>query len=179
MNKKVVNFDSLESNQSQIIKIDQKIDQLTTNQLSKYKSLLYQKKILLFQKNFIADEALISFSKAFGRAVPFIDKDFLHPVHQEISISSNAEQGYKEATGSKVEYWHSDSSFLETPLSITLLYGKHTPKKGGGTEFVNMIDLWRCLPQSIKKKSKVNTLSMMVRLCKQLYPSMLDLPCRR
>ena len=50
------------------------------------------------------------------------------------------------------EGWHSDWSFLETPPSATMLYGRVIPPLGGDTLYANQIAAYDALDDSMKER---------------------------
>jgi taurine dioxygenase len=48
--------------------------------------------------------------------------------------------------------WHSDSSYLAAPPSLTLLYAETVPERGGDTLFANMYAAYDALPDDVKRR---------------------------
>ena len=57
-----------------------------------------------------------------------------------------------ETTPLFAEGWHSDWSFLETPPSATMLYGRVIPPHGGDTLYANQIAAYEALDDAMKEQ---------------------------
>ena len=57
-----------------------------------------------------------------------------------------------ETTPLFAEGWHSDWSFLETPPSATMLYGREIPPHGGDTLYANQIAAYEGLDDAMKDR---------------------------
>lgn len=57
-----------------------------------------------------------------------------------------------ETTPLFAEGWHSDWSFLETPPSATMLYGREIPPHGGDTLYANQIAAYDALDDAMKER---------------------------
>lgn len=57
-----------------------------------------------------------------------------------------------ETTPLFAEGWHSDWSFLETPPSATMLYGREIPPHGGDTLYANQIAAYEGLDDATKER---------------------------
>ncbi len=57
-----------------------------------------------------------------------------------------------ETTPLFAEGWHSDWSFLDTPPSATMLYGREIPPHGGDTLYANQIAAYDALEDSMKER---------------------------
>ena len=57
-----------------------------------------------------------------------------------------------ETTPLFAEGWHSDWSFLDTPPSATMLYGREIPAHGGDTLYANQIAAYEALDDAMKER---------------------------
>ena len=57
-----------------------------------------------------------------------------------------------ETTPLFAEGWHSDWSFLDTPPSATMLYGREIPPHGGDTLYANQIAAYEALDDAMKER---------------------------
>ncbi len=116
---------------------------------------LYKNRILILKNQTMNEKAYIHFSKQIGNPVLFVDPEYQHPDYPEIFVVSNVRTTQKKMGKDRVGYyWHSDSSFLNTPLPITMLYAQCVPDRGGETAFVNMHEVYASLPEKIKIELK-------------------------
>ena len=73
-------------------------------------------------------------------------------VPDEITIVSNitdAEGKPIGALGNGEAYWHTDSSFTETPISASLLHAVEVTEQGGETAFLNMYRAYEEMPAGL------------------------------
>lgn len=82
-------------------------------------------------------------------------KYYTDEVPDEITIVSNivdAEGKPLGALGSDEAFWHTDSSFTETPISASLLHGVEVTEQGGETSFLNMYRAYEELPAALASR---------------------------
>ena len=73
-------------------------------------------------------------------------------VPDEITIISNiveADGTPRGALGNDEAYWHTDSSFTETPISASLLHAIEVTEDGGETAFLNMYRAYDDMPPDL------------------------------
>ena len=76
-------------------------------------------------------------------------KYYPNEVPDEITIISNiieADGTPRGALGDGEAYWHTDSSFTETPISASLLHAIEVTEEGGETAFLNMYKAYEEMP---------------------------------
>lgn len=123
--------------------------------VGKIKDLLYTNKIVIFKDQTLDEQQFCDFSRALGDPVPYLQKNYHHPNHPLIFVSSNV----KEKDGKQIGvartggYWHSDTSFLEEPIPLTLLYPQLVPKESRRTTlFIDLEHACRALPPTLRKR---------------------------
>jgi len=83
-------------------------------------------------------------------------RDYLpDEVPDEITIISNivgADGKPVGALGDGEAYWHTDSSFTETPISASLLHAIEVTEQGGETAFLNMYRAYEEMPAALAAK---------------------------
>jgi len=83
-------------------------------------------------------------------------RDYLpDEVPDEITIISNivgADGKPVGALGDGEAYWHTDSSFTETPISASLLHAIEVTAQGGETAFLNMYQAYEDVPAALAAK---------------------------
>ena len=128
------------------------LPELSSGELQELKNLLYQYKFLLIKGQTMTPREYIQFAKTLGDPIPFVDANYRHPEFPEIFVVSNVKQDGKKIGMDRVGYyWHSDSSFLKTPLPITMLFAQQVPNEGGETAFIDMQAVYQSLPQELKE----------------------------
>lgn len=104
------------------------------------------------------DAALMAFTRQFGDleyspSTEITDKfGAFDSVPPEITVISNIkEQGRPIGTlGAGEAFWHTDSSFIETPPAGSFLYAIELPPEGGNTQFCNMYRAYEELPADLR-----------------------------
>lgn len=128
---------------------------INKSQADAIKNLLYENKVLILKNQYLTAEEYITFAKKIGTPVSFIDPDYQHPEYPEIFVSSNMKKNDKKIGKDRVGYyWHTDSSFLNSPLPITMLHAQFVPEQGGETSFINMCEIYDTLSEEIKSTIK-------------------------
>lgn len=124
---------------------------LTPSLAKSIRSLLYQHKVLIFPGQHLKPHDFKRVGRMFGELIPFVDKEYHHPDYPEIFVVSNAKKDGKRFGMDRVgHYWHSDSSFLNTPQPITMLYAEEVPAVGGKTGFIDMVAVLASLPKETR-----------------------------
>jgi len=97
--------------------------------------------VLVFRDQDLTETQQVEFSKTFGtpRRQDKPRTDSLPDKRPEVMLVGNVEDG---ALGDGPVPFHSDSSFMPTPLKATALYALEAPDEGGDTLFVNMYDVY-------------------------------------
>ena len=95
---------------------------------------------------------------------------YCHPEDSDILILSNE----RRPDGSQVgivdagDFWHSDSSHIQDPCLITMLYSVKNPEQGGDTHFLNMVQVYNALPAAMK--TRIEGLNAIHHVAKTLNP---------
>ena len=79
-------------------------------------------------------------------------KYYTDDVPDEITIVSNIVDAQGKplgALGSDEAFWHTDSSFTETPISASLLHAIEVTEQGGETSFLNMYRAYEDMPAGL------------------------------
>lgn len=109
--------------------------------------------VLVFPGQDITPDRHITFSAQFGEIDPVsFAPRFRHPDYPEIMVISNKPQkGRQSETRNNGRQWHSDTSFLPSPASGSLLHCLELPDFGGDTLFTNMYMAYDTLSDVMKK----------------------------
>ena len=121
--------------------------------------------VVVINSQNINDDDQINFSEGFGQLEISIGTQTKTPDYQadnsirpEISRISNVDLNNKMLPfdDKKVifdrgnNYWHTDSSFKETPSKISILSAREVPEAGGGTDFIDAryaLETWENKPR--------------------------------
>ena len=146
------------------------IDGVDIKSLSKSEFLEIKKAVetygvVVINSQNINDDDQINFSEGFGQLEISIGTQTKAPDYQadnsirpEISRISNVDLNNKMLPfdDKKVifdrgnNYWHTDSSFKETPSKISILSAREVPEAGGGTDFIDAryaLETWENKPR--------------------------------
>ena len=126
------------------------------------RNALHENLVLLFRGQSLTDPELMKFGGRFGkllaalpaehRPVGIADRDKQMP---EINIVSNVKNKDGVAIGVLGDGeadWHSDYSFYDIPLSISILHAWEVPSTGGETGFANMYAAYDSLPEHLRQR---------------------------
>ncbi len=110
--------------------------------------------VLVFRDQHLDPGELLRFGARFGplRLATRPPAGRIDPPNPYITIVSNVvENGRKlGGLGDGEVVWHTDNSFHEYPLSVSVLYGLEVPPGGGETGFINMYAAYDALPAALK-----------------------------
>ena len=146
------------------------IDGVDIKSLSKSEFLEIKKAVetygvVVINSQNINDDDQINFSEGFGKLEISIGTQTKAPDYQvensirpEISRISNVDLNNRMLPfdDKKVifdrgnNYWHTDSSFKETPSKISILSAREVPEEGGGTDFIDAryaLETWENKPR--------------------------------
>lgn len=124
---------------------------VTAAEAERVRELFYKHQVIAIRGQDISPEGFIRFAEIFGAIEPFFISSYNHPEHPQIYVLSNVRKDGKpigrDGAGT---HWHSDSTFVEKPSSVTLLHGVEVPARGGDTLFANMYDAYDRLDAGTK-----------------------------
>lgn len=113
--------------------------------------LFHRHQVIAIRDQEISPQAFVRFAEIFGATEPFFISAYNHPEVPQIYVLSNVRKDGKpigrDGAGT---HWHSDSTFVERPSSVTLLHGVEVPARGGDTLFANMYDAYDRLDAETK-----------------------------
>ncbi|WP_420562340.1 TauD/TfdA dioxygenase family protein [Thalassobaculum sp.] len=125
--------------------------EVTPEEAARVRELFFRHQVIAVRGQDIAPEGFIRFAEIFGAIEPFFISSYNHPEHPQIYVLSNVRKDGKpigrDGAGT---HWHSDSTFVEKPSSVTLLQGVEVPARGGDTLFANMYDAYDRLDAETK-----------------------------
>jgi taurine dioxygenase len=112
---------------------------------------VYRHKLVVFRNQRLTNTEYIEFARGLGRPQVYFQKNYHHPNHPEIFVSSNVpENGKKVGVSGTGRYWHSDYQFHEEPLPMTMLYPQILPTSKRETYYIDMQRIYETLPASLK-----------------------------
>jgi taurine dioxygenase len=125
---------------------------LTDSEIKQIKELLYLYKLIIFRGQDPSDQEYIEFSKKLGTPQIYVQAHYHHPEHPEIFVSSNELwNGKKFGVAGTGRYWHTDYSFMNEPLPLTMILPKRIPQGSRGTFYVDMQKIYEELPDDMRQ----------------------------
>ncbi len=124
--------------------------------LAQIKELLYTHKLIIFKDQALSETQFCDFSARLGEPVPYLQSNYHHPDFPLIFVSSNVKKdGKKMGVARTGGYWHSDTSFMQEPIPLTLLYPQRVPKETRRTTlFIDMEQAYIAMPTSMRERLK-------------------------
>ena len=94
----------------------------------------YDRSVLCIRKQSLSPGALLAFAKRWGDVEDNVLSHYTHPDYPDILIISNIQEngrdiGYADAG----RVWHSDGSYRQRPVGISMLYALEVPEENGNT----------------------------------------------
>ena len=116
--------------------------------------------VIVLPRQHITDEQHVAFTRSFGAPEIFHQKIIKSKNLREIFRVSNVDDDgqlmppdHPTVTQlSLAQFWHTDSSYLQTPCTGALLHGVEVSRSGGETEFTNMYLVYEALPESLRRQ---------------------------
>ncbi len=120
---------------------------LSDVQLADINQAFLEYQVVFFRDQSLSPQEYCDFAAGFGplRDYMFIEGIEGYPFISEITKTENETESF----GS---FWHSDSTYLEKPPKITMLYARQTPPRGGDTLFSNMYALYDDLSPGLQAR---------------------------
>jgi len=124
----------------------------TDGQLTAIKDRLYRHRAVIIKRQELTAADFCEVSYRFGEPVPYLQSNYHHPEHPLIFVSSNVQKdGKKMGVARTGGYWHSDTSFLQAPVPLTMLTPRIIPKLyRRRTDFIDLSEVYAALPPDLK-----------------------------
>src|SRR5437763_14107467 len=134
---------------AEILDIDVKT--FTSEQAHMIRDLVYQHKLVVFRNQNLSKPEYIAFARTIGEPQIYLQKNYHHPEHPEIFVSSNVpENGKKIGVAGTGRYWHTDYQFHPEPLPMTMLYPQILPKGKRETYYIDMERVYAEMPEDLR-----------------------------
>lgn len=119
------------------------------------KELWQSSPLLIFRRQILTEEELVSFSNLFGECEVVSRKDILSPYTPEIIYFSTLRYADGRnvggfAGGEDVD-WHSDQTFRPNPSTGAILYAVEVPRDGGDIYWADQYGAYDQLPGDVKE----------------------------
>jgi taurine dioxygenase len=115
-------------------------------------ALVYERKVVAIKNQSLTREGYQQFASCFGELEQFKLKSYHDPAYPNILVINN--RNSEGAIGARKlgNMWHSDSSYLPSPLPLTMLHAQQVPETAGDTLFVDMQAVYDELPRDLYEK---------------------------
>ena len=109
---------------------------------------VYEHKVVVLKNQSLATAEFNALSHHFGEPVPYLQSNYHHPDYPLIFVSSNVKlDGDAVGVARTGGYWHSDTSFLDEPVPLTMLYPRVVPLRTERTTlFIDLQAAYDALP---------------------------------
>ena len=117
----------------------------------------YDRSVLCIRDQSFSPETLLAFAYRLGEVDHHFLSHYTHPEHPNILIISNIQEngrdiGYADAG----RVWHSDGSYLQQPVGVSMLYAIEVPEENGvtlgRTTFASAWSAYDGLSDAVKEK---------------------------
>jgi taurine dioxygenase len=126
---------------------------LTAEQAQHIRQALYTHKLVVFRGQKLQPAEYIEFARRLGRPQIYFQKNYHHPEHPELFVSSNIPvNGKKMGVAGTGRYWHTDYQFFKEPLPFVMVYPQVLPSRGQrATYFIDMVRVYEELPDELRR----------------------------
>ncbi|MBT5266362.1 MAG: TauD/TfdA family dioxygenase [Rhodospirillaceae bacterium] len=112
---------------------------------------LWRHKVIRIRGQNPTPDQYLAFAQAFGELEPFFIGSYNLESHPQIYVLSNVRRdGVAIGRDGAGTHWHSDSTFVERPSSITFLHAVAVPEQGGDTLFIDTVAAYERLDDATK-----------------------------
>jgi taurine dioxygenase len=131
---------------------------VTPVEVEAIKQAWYQHDVLVFRKQKLTDDHLLSFSRHFGTLDPPPNQGAGRkspPGYPDIYVVSNVLDDKGEpigALGDGEATWHTDMSYVAQPPDASMLYSLEIPDRGGDTSFCGMKAALAKMPRALVER---------------------------
>jgi len=127
------------------------IDQATFDEIY---ALWQQDPLLLFRRQNLTEDELVSYSKGFGTLEITARSDAHSPKQPEVIYVTPLKRGDGSSVGglgSGELVWHTDQIYRERPATGSIFHGSEMPPGIGRTSFCNMVLAYKALPDDLRE----------------------------
>ncbi len=121
-------------------------------ELAQLQQAIYRYRLIVVRDQKFNEQQYVDFARKLGRPQVYFQKNYHHPLHDEIFVSSNVieAEGKRMGVSGTGAYWHTDCSFERLPLSMTTIYPVVFKPQERGTHYTDMVQIYKDLPTHVK-----------------------------
>ena len=114
--------------------------------------LIHEHRLVVLRGQRLSPTEHLDMVRRLGTPQIYFQKNYHHPDHPEIFVSSNVpENGKKIGVAGTGRYWHTDCQFFDQPLPITTVTPRVVPQRGErGTSFIDTERVLNALPEHLR-----------------------------
>ena len=120
---------------------------------------LCRHRVLVFRDQSLTPAQFLAFGQRWGQPVRHVlDQLRMKNFPEIMQIGNIGTTSSGEQVHHGADYWHTDQSYDADPVSATMLYSILAPKKGGETQFADLMHAYECLPK--KKRASLEAMTV-------------------
>ncbi len=134
------------------VELSTPIQDIGADAVPELRERVWRHRFVLLSGQDFTDEEYVAFGHRLGTVRPYFQEHYHHPDHPEIFVSSNVPQnGQKVGVAGTGRMWHTDYSFFDDPLSMTMVCPRILPASARGTHYVDMVRVLAELPDHLRE----------------------------
>lgn len=128
------------------------VDDLTSDEAKSVLDTVYRDKLVVIKDQQLDTHQYLKLAKKLGTPQVYFQSNYHHKDHPEIFVSSNVlDNGRKDGVSGTGQYWHTDCSFQQEPLSLTMVYPQIIPPSVRYTNYIDLEMVYNKMPQDLKQ----------------------------
>ena len=105
---------------------------LSEEVFGRFQEYFYERSVLTIRNQSLSAEAFLRFSRNFGEPDQHFLTHYAHPEYSNILVLSNIRKdGLLRGFADAGRVWHSDGSYMQNPVGVTMLYAIEVPVQDG------------------------------------------------
>lgn len=126
------------------------ITDLTDREFALIHQVLLLYKVVFFRSQCPDRPQHVAFGKRFGKLE--VHPLSFHPDHPELLVLRSLGGTKEGAQAPAADFWHSDTTFRDTPSAISVLLARELPALGGDTLWCNAVAVYNGLDDDLKQR---------------------------
>lgn len=124
------------------------VAQATEEDILAIRAALLQYKVIFFRDQTMSRPEHVALGRRFGDLE--VHPLSAHPDHPEMLVLISEGEAETGMLAPAADYWHTDTTFRDTPSAASILYGYKIPPLGGDTLWCNTVAVYEGLPDELK-----------------------------